>query len=369
MVNFSVANYNINNVPAYNTTAFKGTSSNRGYAPTPSFASQPDTVELSTNKKQELSNGAKWGIGTGVVVGLGILAYALTRGKAGSKQVQQLAEHVEFKEAKTMEEAQKYAKEKLGVWYHDINNLEIANFINEWLTKVHNKSKIVDKTSYPKFIASSNEKQITSPFCMTSSIKANKNFEGHILGVNIRTFEHFDEFLNSVICDGSVIAKNKNGKFVIVDDAYKTDFVNNVIGRMNNYGEKSTIKEKMQLICDIQGIQDGEIINGKLKEKVTSIYHNLNHELGHLKHQYSTKDYESMKKIEEFKANNQPVSELTKEFLNDATIQKTAGKVSVYAKESPLEFVAETFAGLQDGMKFDDDVMALYKKYGGPSVS
>ena len=369
MASFSGANYNINNVPAYNTNAFRGTTSNKGYAPTPSFTSQPDTVELSTNTKQGLSNGAKWGIGTGVVVGLGILAYALTRGKVGSKQVQQIAEHVDFKEAKTLEEAQKFAKEKLGVLYHDINNLEIANFINEWLTKVHNKCKIVDKTSYPKFIASTNEKQVTAPFCMTSSVKANKKFEGHILGVNMRTFDNFDEFLNSVICDGSIIAKNKSGKFVIVDDTYKTDFVNNVVGRMNNYGKETTIKEKIQLICDIQGIQDGEIINGKLKEKVTSIYHNLNHELGHLKHQYSAKDYESMKKIEEFKATNMPVSEVTKEFLNNSTIQKTAGKVSVYAQESPLEFVAETFADLLEGKTFTDDVMALYKKYGGPSVS
>ena len=66
MVNFSVANYGINNVPAYNPTAFRGIASNKGYAPTPSFTSQPDTVELSTNKNKDclmvLSGALVWGL-------------------------------------------------------------------------------------------------------------------------------------------------------------------------------------------------------------------------------------------------------------------------------------------------------------------
>ena len=57
------------------------------------------------------------------------------------------------------------------------------------------------------------------------------------------------------------------------------------------------------------------------------------------------------------------------EFLNDKTIQKTAGKVSEYSKESPAEFVAEVFARRMQGKTFSDDIITLYKKYGGPVLS
>jgi len=354
--------------------AFRGaTVPQNNYNSVPQMTQQPDTVSFSANgqiqnEKQGLSNGAKLGIGAGIVLGLGALAYVLTRGKAGSKQVQQLAEHIDFKEAKTFEEAKKYAKDKLGVIYYDVNDLEMANFINEWLTTIRNKCKSIDKTSYPKIIANMKEKQITAPFCMTSSAKYNKNIEGHILGVNMSTFNNFDKFIEEAIGTGSVLSKNKNGKYIIIDDAYKTDFITNVIERVNNYSNNLSLKNKLKLMSDMKSIQDGKMVNGKWKEKPISIYQTLNHELGHLRHQYLAKDYELMKKADEFILQGKPVSDITKEFLNTPTIQETAGKVSVYAQESPLEFVAETFAGLRDGIKFDDDVMALYKKYNGPMV-
>lgn len=54
------------------------------------------------------------------------------------------------------------------------------------------------------------------------------------------------------------------------------------------------------------------------------------------------------------------------EFLNNEKIQQTAGEVSLYAQTGIGEFVAEVHAGLIDGKKFSDEVMALYKKYNGP---
>lgn len=47
---------------------------------------------------------------------------------------------------------------------------------------------------------------------------------------------------------------------------------------------------------------------------------------------------------------------------------KMAAKVSDYAKTSVTEFIAETFAGLMSGKKYDKDVMALYKKHKGPKT-
>ena len=40
--------------------------------------------------------------------------------------------------------------------------------------------------------------------------------------------------------------------------------------------------------------------------------------------------------------------------------------VSRYAKVNPLEFVAETYAAIRLGMSYDDPVMSLYRKFGGP---
>ncbi|MCQ2744252.1 MAG: hypothetical protein MJ230_05605 [bacterium] len=54
------------------------------------------------------------------------------------------------------------------------------------------------------------------------------------------------------------------------------------------------------------------------------------------------------------------------EFITDQKIQQTAGSVSNYAQTSIGEFVAEVYAKKLKGTQFDDDVMALYRKYGGP---
>ena len=356
--NIQTVNFN-NNVQPKMQTNFRAQSS-------PVKDYPPDTVEINGKNKTGMSNGAKVGIGLGILGAAALAIGLIAKGRVS--QAKEVVKHIDFKEAKTFEEAKKYAKDKLGVIYYDVNDLEMANFINEWLTTIHNKCKIIDKTSYPKIVANMKEKQITAPFCMTSSAKYNKNIEGHILGVNMSTFNNFDKFIEEAIGTGSILSKNKNGKYIIIYDAYKTEFITNVIERVNNYSNNLSLKEKLKLMSDMKSIQDGKMVNGKWREKPTSIYQTLNHELGHLRHQYSAKDYELMKKGDEFIAQGEPVSDITKEFLNTQTIQEIAGKVSPYAKESPLEFVAETFAGLCDGIKFDDDVMALYKKYNGPMV-
>lgn len=43
-----------------------------------------------------------------------------------------------------------------------------------------------------------------------------------------------------------------------------------------------------------------------------------------------------------------------------------AAKVSKRAAEDPEEFVAETFAGMLAGKRYQSDVMELYAKHGGP---
>ena len=76
------------------------------------------------------------------------------------------------------------------------------------------------------------------------------------------------------------------------------------------------------------------------------------HEMAHVAHQESAgARYDSM--------NN---------FMNNENDRQVAAKVSTYAKRNPKEFVAETASGIMSGKSYPDDVMSMYKRYGGPSL-
>jgi hypothetical protein len=78
--------------------------------------------------------------------------------------------------------------------------------------------------------------------------------------------------------------------------------------------------------------------------------HAIYHELGHLSH---------------FKADKEVYQSLqTARFQPDEIV--VARRVSRYASEAPIEFVAEVFAALLTGRSFDADIMALYQKLKGP---
>jgi hypothetical protein len=338
----------------------------------------PDTVSFRATehiqakpKKEGLSTGAKWGLGALALAGIGTAVYFATRGKVDAKSAQQLAKHVEFKPAKTAEEAKKFAQEKFGVQYHDINDVDVINGLNEWITGIHNKTKTINKGAYPKYIANNPKLEEGVLACLyDDTLKVAKNIEGYVMGINMSMFKDFDKFIDFSFRDASVITKSSSGKYKIVDEAYNTEFVRNLLERINKYTPKTaTFKEKSRIMMDIKGLIDGELVNGKIKEVKWSDFYYFNHELGHLRHHESTTNFKFMKKIEEYVALGEKPSDISKEFASSKNIQTTARKVSEYAPESPAEFVAETFAGLLEGKTYSDDVMALYKKYGGPALT
>ena len=202
MTDFSLTQYNPYNMYqsyGYSYPAFRGaTVSNASIPNIPQLRQQPDTVSFSANgqiqaetQKKGLSKEAKWGIGAGVALGLGALAYVLTRGKSGSKQVQQLTEHLDFKPAKTIKEAKSFAKDRLGVHYNEIEDLETINFFNEWLTGIHNKCKVIDKSSYPKFISNYSKLEGDTLACLCDDVLKYGNQEGYVMGVNMPLIKNF----------------------------------------------------------------------------------------------------------------------------------------------------------------------------------
>ena len=98
-----------------------------------------------------MSTGAKVGITALGILGSLVTACILISKHQTSKltklynekiQLQNLAEHIDFKEAKTVEEGIKFAKEVLKVGEVDSNfTLDAINYANRSITKVSNANK------------------------------------------------------------------------------------------------------------------------------------------------------------------------------------------------------------------------------------
>ena len=345
--------------------------------PNVNLQTPPDTVSFKATehiqtkpKKEGLSTGAKWGLGALALAGVGTAVYFATRGKVGAKQAQTLAEHIEFKPAKTVEEAKKFAQEKLDVMYYEelgkFEDVGMLNFINEWMVKTHNNPKF-GKNSYPRVVYNDDCRGALMSMSSNSIIIDGIDY-GYGLGINLKKFKELEpQALRQHNIDLGIIKKMADGKYNITKPQLDNKYTRRLVKNLN--ADTLSFEDKMQLILDLQAYKNRKVVDGVMNIRVRKVHNYINHEQGHLLHSKICDNYQQMSKVEEFASRGQEVSEITKEFINNKEIQATAGKVSDYAKESPLEFVAETFAGLRDGIKFPDDVMALYKKYGGPVLT
>lgn len=351
--NIQTVNFN-NNVQPKMQTNFRAQSS-------PVKDYPPDTVEINGKKKTGISNGAKWGIGAVAILGLGTLAYVLSKGRVGSSTTKQALE--QFKPAKTINEARTFANKTLNVRYLDENkaNLDMINTVNEWLYR----EKVVAKKNIPDFVHFV-EKDIENPLGLTDKIYHDGKAY-NALDVNVNYINKFDELLKRVfqprgeIDLSRLIRKNNNGVYEVVKPEYKCENLDKLIQRLNAYHKNSTFSDKMEIY---DGISEAipyldNILAGK-NVKMASFTSNGSflHEQGHLLHQDTYKFWNEARK---------EGSRIYQEF-QQSDIQNIAGQVSDYAKSDPLEFVAETYKRLRRGQIFSDDVMALYKKYNGPMI-
>ena len=323
----------------------------------------PDTVEINGKKKTGMSNDAKWGIGTVAVLGLGTLAYFLSKGKVGSSATKQALE--QFKPAKTIDEAKTFASKTLKVKYLQENkaNLDMINTVNEWLYR----EKLIAKNKIPDFV-NFVEKDLENPLAMTNKIY-NKGKAYNALDVNVNYINKFDELIEYALkpCGGGaddlsrLIRRNSKGVYEVVKPEYKCENLDKLIQKLNAYNKNSTYTDKMEIFDGFSEAISylGNITAGKnVKMANFSADGSFLHELGHMLHQDTYKFYnEAMKET----------SKIYQDFQLPDT-QSIAMQVSSYATNSPLEFVAETYKRIRRGQTFSDDVMALYKKYNGPSI-
>lgn len=280
---------------------------------------------------------------TGLVALGAVGVYLATRGKAVSQNKLQNT----FTPAKSLEEAKKFAKDKLGVIFSDeagkFDDIEIVNFINEWLFTTHNK---MGSKSYPKFIFCNNKSGIASTY-ENEFIMDGINY-GRPLSINLNYFKDFkNRVINKYMPQLDILKKNSDGKYIIAKPEYDCEYTRRLVKYAN--AENLSFKDKMQCIADLKAFES-RTAPGIKGISENGIYRTLNHEQGHFLH------FGICEKLDNLK-----------NFQNDNEIS-IARKVSRLATKNPLEFVADTFAGLKDGKVFDDDVMSLYKKYNGPTI-
>lgn len=248
--------------------------------------------------------------------------------------LKKISEHIDFKQAKTLEEAMEFGREHLKIPQYigfEKEDFDVVNWVNEGICRICNKAK--GKIYTPNAVA---YKSILPDGDKT--VYASMNARYGILSVN-----------------KDFVEKTRNeAKDKILD------YVSKAI-------KKSKIQEEIpQEVKLTNNFKDALNTAGYNEKKTFSI---ISHEMGHLQHynNVSKSFYYDLGKEEVIK--DRKLSKKTKDLreLFESKID-TVGQVSSYAKASPLEFVAEIFAGLCEDVKFSDEILDLYQTLGGVMI-
>ena len=393
-------------------TAFRG-------ATVPDYPS--DSVEIGGKKKTGMSNGAKVGFGVGILAAIGVAA-ALIR-KRNVKEAVQLAEHIDFTEAKTLDEAIKWGKQHFGIKNYrgfEEQDLDVLNWINEGLTNVNNKMKGKWKT--PSQIQFRERDDINTLATMISNATGKLAKWNGFFEVNKKAFRNLDTKTNKLISalekgdiitvngnkftycnwfsgeDIQPLAKNimlhKQGKITtfkdkvklyeslcnLEDEIYSINEApyskikqilkhENIATILKNKGVETdlekikvmTIDEQNKLVSSIMDKAENKIYFGHTQGDV---FRTIYHEIGHLQDNVNR-----VAATGKFKNPKEYPKELQDWLNNDEYIQ-TASRISEYSTSGPGEFIAETFAEMISGKRdIPKDVMALYKKLNGPMIN
>ena len=242
----------------------------------PTLSYPPDTVEISAENKikaqtkEKMSTGAKVGLtALGVVGGIALGAVCFAKHQTGKltklynekMQLLDLPKHIDFKEAKTVEEGIKFAKDVLKIGEVDSNfTLEAINYANKGLVEVSNANK--GHLFMPKKMVF--KKTGRALAYVENDVKASNFAE---LGINSDYFndKFVNEKLNNVLTldngkklfefiDGSKVktyAFKKSGIRMGLSDETKA-----LLKKFYNNPEQLNIVEKRKLLFSMQSSMD-----------------------------------------------------------------------------------------------------------------
>lgn len=358
---------------------------------------EAETKQKKFPKKAMLIGGACL---AGIIVGGLIFKGQLDKAK-------KIAEHINFSDAKTIEEAIAFGKNNLKIeGYIGFNDkslkhsLESINLINEGLVNISNSMR--GKAKLPKkiFYADLNE-IILADVSTSGELRLNKNI-----------FENLEKYIEKALerCQKVNAIKIQNNKIIPHNIFKQSQNVKGMIDDLEKLSQdKLSFKKQVALFNDLLSL--GETGNalfnspivtleklgvtpekleeykswpldkqkefvrkllqsasskGKLQVDVTRAtpFKTIYHEMGHAQDKllasrcataYSVKDPDKY-------------PEYLKKWLDDEETIQIANSVSKYATAGPGEFIAETFAKLVEGRKLPQSVMNLYEKMQGPKV-
>lgn len=250
----------------------------------------------------------------------------------------QLAPKIDFQKAETIEEAESFAKHNFKIKKYKVDDLEVANWVNEGLTVLSNKCK--GQVYMPSMIAYGEK-----------SNKAYASYDRLMDRLNIYKFntQVIEQKLEKIISD----LRFQELKLLPLGNGY-----NKFLNDSMNWKSLSKI-EKQNLWISIGNIID---ICSQASEKQEAItisddiskvsafghvysksFDLLFHEMGHIF------DFKSLRGLNS---------------KNESNFEKAKGNLVIpdYAKSSRGEFLAEIFAGIISGDKFPDKIMALFTK-------
>ena len=242
----------------------------------------PDTVEISpANKikkpKKKISTGAIVSGALAVVGGLATIAICLKKKKINEIEklysekfaLQQLAEHIDFKEAKTVEEGIKFAKEVLKIGEVDSNfTLDAINFANRGIVKVSNANK--GKLFIPKKMHYVNEgdKYFAA---VIQDIKA-KDFGELYINSEMFNEQRLDKYITQSLKDMGFIKTSSTGKVTngtnkVVENVSENadrlkftvnfdDKIKTLVKKYKNNPQNLTICEKQDLLNSFNNAED-----------------------------------------------------------------------------------------------------------------
>ena len=187
---------------------------------TPSFspklpAMTQDTTSFTTKapevEEKKKNNAKKWGILAGAALAVTV-AGLIIRGRL--KAATQLAEHIDFTPAKTMEEAKEFAKKHLKIEKFDTaNDLDMANWVNEGLVNINNKYKGTGHIPKEVRPVPDELKETPKNVSATMSARLGKGFYMEpILTVNVDFFNNAHKFIDKRLKDfGFKVIPRKDG--------------------------------------------------------------------------------------------------------------------------------------------------------------
>lgn len=213
------------------------------------------------NKKKQLSNSTKIGIGVGIAA-LTTIAFFVAKGR--SSEAKNLAEHLEFKPAQTVKDAIKFGKENLGIKsYNDFgeNDLAVLNWLNEAFVNVSNKMN--GKLRMPKHVIFTDNPKILGENTMAGVVldqnlpKDLKKYSGYFY-VNKKFFKDPVAYVNSEInkfVKLGYLEKSDSGKFELCE-LYSAETKNIFSEIMKDFQKNKSFNSAVRLSNALENVSN-----------------------------------------------------------------------------------------------------------------